>query len=68
MLAASKPAVGRTQPPIQWLSGAPSLGESGRGVKLTTHLHLVPRSRMRGAIPPLPNKPSWRGKSSNEGA
>jgi hypothetical protein len=26
-----------------------------RGVKLTTHLHLVPTSRMRGgAIPPLP--------------
>jgi hypothetical protein len=24
------------------------------GVKLTTYLHLVPRSRMRGAIPPLP--------------
>jgi len=23
-------------------------------VKLTTHLHLVPRSRMSGAIPPLP--------------
>jgi hypothetical protein len=23
-------------------------------VKLTTHLHLVPRSRMRGGIPPLP--------------
>jgi len=23
-------------------------------VKLTTHFHLVPRSRMRGAIPPLP--------------
>jgi hypothetical protein len=23
-------------------------------VKLTTHLHLVPRSRLRGAIPPLP--------------
>jgi hypothetical protein len=22
-------------------------------VKLTTHLHLVPRSRMRGATPPL---------------
>jgi hypothetical protein len=28
-------------------------GQSGRGVKLTTHLHLVPRSRMRRAIPPL---------------
>jgi hypothetical protein len=29
-------------------------GKNGRSVKLTTHLHLVPRSRMRGAIPPLP--------------
>jgi hypothetical protein len=28
--------------------------KNGRGVKLTTHLHLVPRSRMRGAIPPFP--------------
>jgi hypothetical protein len=27
---------------------------SGLGVKLTTHLHLVSRLRMRGAIPPLP--------------
>jgi hypothetical protein len=26
----------------------------GRNVKLTTHLHLVPRLRMRGAVPPLP--------------
>jgi hypothetical protein len=26
---------------------------SGRGVRLTTHLHLVPRLRIRGAIPPL---------------
>jgi hypothetical protein len=23
--------------------------------------HLVPRSRMRGSIPPLPNTSSWRG-------
>jgi hypothetical protein len=30
-------------------------------VKLTTHLHVVPRSRMRRAIPPLPNTPSRRG-------
>jgi hypothetical protein len=28
--------------------------KSGRGVKLTTHLHLVPRSIMRGAILPIP--------------
>jgi hypothetical protein len=32
-----------------------------RGMKLTTHLHLVPRSSMRGVIPLLPNTPSWRG-------
>jgi hypothetical protein len=31
---------------------------TGRGVKLTTYLHLMPRSRMRGAIAPLPNTPS----------
>jgi hypothetical protein len=42
-------------------TGAFSLWQSGRDVKLTTHLHLVPRSRMRGAIPPLPNTSSWRG-------
>jgi hypothetical protein len=29
-------------------------GYSGRGVKLTTHLHLVPRLRMRRAIHPHP--------------
>jgi len=28
--------------------------ECGRGVKLTTHLHLVPRSRMCGILPPFP--------------
>jgi hypothetical protein len=42
-----------TQPPIQWVSVALSLGESGWAVKLTTHFHLVVRSRMRGAIPPI---------------
>jgi hypothetical protein len=31
-------------------------GYSGRGVKLTTHLQLVPRSRKH----PLPHTPSWR--------
>jgi hypothetical protein len=35
-------------------------GLSGEGVKLTTHLQLVPRSRKRGSIHPLPNTPSWR--------
>jgi hypothetical protein len=30
-------------------------------VKLTIHFYIAPRSRIRGAIPPLPNTPSWRG-------
>jgi len=28
---------------------------------VSTHFHLVQRSRIRGAIPPLPNTPSWHG-------
>jgi hypothetical protein len=32
-----------------------------RGVKLIPHVHLVPRLRMTGAIPPLIRKFSWRG-------
>jgi hypothetical protein len=46
---ASRTALGSSQPPIQWVLGALSLS-----VKLTTHLYLVPRLRMSGAIPPLP--------------
>jgi hypothetical protein len=38
------------------------LGESGRGVKLTTHFQLVPRSRKYGS--PLPHAPSWRSAKS----
>jgi hypothetical protein len=35
-------------------------GLSVRGVKLTTHLQLVPMSRKSGSIYPLPHTPSWR--------
>jgi hypothetical protein len=31
-----------------------------RGVKLTTHLELVPRLRKCGSIHALPHMPSWR--------
>jgi hypothetical protein len=34
-------------------------GKVGRGVKLTTHLQLVPRSRKYGSIHPLPHTLSW---------
>jgi hypothetical protein len=34
--------------------------KSIRGVKLTIHLHLVPRSRIRGSVHPLPNTSSYK--------
>jgi hypothetical protein len=43
-------------PPIQWVPAV----KRPRGVKLTTHLQLVPRSRKCGSIRPLPHTPSWR--------
>jgi hypothetical protein len=55
-----RPALEFTQPPRQWVPGALSLGVNGRVVNLTTHLHLVPKSRIRRAIPLLPNTSSWR--------
>jgi hypothetical protein len=40
-----RPDWGPTQPPIKWVTGG-SFSGNGCGMKLTTHLHLVPRSRM----------------------
>jgi hypothetical protein len=57
----SRSALRPTQPPIHWVPGALSLGVR-RPRREADHLsRSVPRSRMRGAIPPLPNTPSWRG-------
>jgi hypothetical protein len=44
------PSLGPTQPNIPWKPGALAL----RGVKLTTHLQPVPRSRKPGPIHPFP--------------
>jgi hypothetical protein len=41
----SRPALRPTQPPVQWAPGDLTHGEtSDRGVTLTTHPHLVPRT------------------------
>jgi hypothetical protein len=51
----SRPALGSTQPPVQWVPGVLSPGlKRGRGVTLTTQPHLVPRSRMSRSYTPLP--------------
>jgi hypothetical protein len=43
----SRPSLGPTQPPVQWIPGVLSPGlNRGRGVTLTTQPHLVPKSRM----------------------
>jgi hypothetical protein len=42
---ASRTALGPTQPPIQGVPGALSLGLKRPVVKLTIHLHLVPMSK-----------------------
>jgi hypothetical protein len=50
----SVPALRTTQPPNQWVSWAVS-----HWVKLTIHIHVVPRLKMCRAIPPLSHRSSW---------
>jgi len=51
--AASRPVLGPTQPPIQCLPETLSPGVKRPGRELTIYLRVVPRLRMRGAVPPL---------------
>jgi glutaredoxin len=51
----NRPALGPIQPPIQWAPGVHSRRvKRSRGVTLTTHPHLTPRSRMHRSYIPLP--------------
>jgi hypothetical protein len=50
----SRPILGPTQPPVQWVPGALSFGVKRPVREADDSLHLVPRLRMRGAVSPLP--------------
>jgi len=54
----SRLVLGPTQYPIQWLMGVLSLKVGQQGMKLTTHIHLVSKSRIGGDKSHLPYLPS----------
>jgi hypothetical protein len=62
LTSVSRPALGPIQPPVQWVPGVLSPGvKRGRGVMLTTHTHLVPKSWMsRIFTSSPPQAPPWR--------
>ena len=55
----SRPALGPTQPPVQWVPGLLGAVKSSRGMTLTIHPLLVPWSRKSRAIPLLPLWTIW---------
>jgi hypothetical protein len=61
LAAVSRPALRTTQPPIQWVL-SPGV-KRNRGVTLTTHPHLQPRSRMSKSYT---TSPPWRRHGAAE--
>jgi hypothetical protein len=56
----SRPALGPTQPPVQWVSGVLSPGvKRGWGVMLTTHPHPVRRLSMSRSYTSSPHVTPW---------
>jgi hypothetical protein len=51
--------VGPTQPPLQWVPGALSVGVKRPGREADGSSQLVPGSKIRGFIPPLHRTSSW---------
>jgi hypothetical protein len=49
----SRTALGPTQPAIQWVQGFVPADKAAGGLLLTTHLQLMLRLKMSGAIPLL---------------
>jgi len=59
----SRPTLGPTQSPTQWVPGSFPQGWRGQVVTLTTHLHLILGLKMSGAILLLPHYAFmvWKG-------
>jgi len=43
-------------------TGGSFAGVKREDMKLLTHLHIMPRIGITGAVPPLSNMPSWRAQ------
>jgi hypothetical protein len=54
LTSVSRPALGPTQPPVQWVPGVLSPGVKARPGRDADHPHLVPRSRMSRSYTPFP--------------